>query len=219
VGTTASPIVFTSINDNSVGGTTGTGSPAAEDWTGITVATTGSLDIEGATLGFAKTAINESGGSTSNVVINGNLFESNDTAVSLSTSVTTNARITSNSFLGNAVAIDASSNWTTATAGAFTCGYVPTMMATGNTFGPSHLAGPLVSAADYAAITSGSAASSFNLPIQTYPSDWTSSLAVGTTDTTAWSVQPCINVVAPSKSYVAIAVPLNFSGSPIIPVG
>ena len=34
-GTSAKPITFTSINDNSVGGTTGTGSPSADDWYGI----------------------------------------------------------------------------------------------------------------------------------------------------------------------------------------
>ncbi|MGC9356852.1 MAG: hypothetical protein ACP5GX_03255, partial [Anaerolineae bacterium] len=34
-GTGASPIIFTSINDHSVGGETGTGSPAGADWSGI----------------------------------------------------------------------------------------------------------------------------------------------------------------------------------------
>ena len=37
VGTTASPIVFTSVNDNTVGGTTGSGNPAAGNWEGIEV--------------------------------------------------------------------------------------------------------------------------------------------------------------------------------------
>jgi len=32
VGTASEPITFTSINDNSVGGATGSGAPAAEEW-------------------------------------------------------------------------------------------------------------------------------------------------------------------------------------------
>ncbi|HMJ72856.1 MAG TPA: hypothetical protein VK471_05755, partial [Solirubrobacterales bacterium] len=35
IGTAAAPITFTSINDNSIGGTTGSGSPHAGDWRGI----------------------------------------------------------------------------------------------------------------------------------------------------------------------------------------
>jgi hypothetical protein len=46
VATTANPIIFTSVNDNSVGGIAGTGSPAAGDWPGISV--TGSVTMKGA---------------------------------------------------------------------------------------------------------------------------------------------------------------------------
>ena len=35
VGTAASPVTFTSVNDNSVGGSTGTGTPKPADWAGI----------------------------------------------------------------------------------------------------------------------------------------------------------------------------------------
>jgi hypothetical protein len=45
VGTEGEPVTFTSINDNSVGGVTGSGSPGREDWDGI-YADGGSVDIE-----------------------------------------------------------------------------------------------------------------------------------------------------------------------------
>jgi len=45
-GTVANPITFTSINDNTVGGATGTGNPAPGDWSGIGAAGAGNLDLE-----------------------------------------------------------------------------------------------------------------------------------------------------------------------------
>ena len=57
VGTSAAPIVFTSINDNSVGGVTGSGSPAAGDWGGIEVSGAGSVDLEDTTIAYAATAL------------------------------------------------------------------------------------------------------------------------------------------------------------------
>jgi hypothetical protein len=51
VGTASQPITFTSINDNTVGGTTGSGHPAAGDWGEIEV-DGGSLDIEHATIEY-----------------------------------------------------------------------------------------------------------------------------------------------------------------------
>jgi hypothetical protein len=59
-GTGSAPVVFTSVNDNSVGGDTGSGSPAAADWSGISV-NGGSIDIEYATLEYAATAVSFSG--------------------------------------------------------------------------------------------------------------------------------------------------------------
>ena len=62
VGTASEPITFTSINDNSVGGITGSGKPAAGDWGGHYAATywgdtaptnAGSIDLEHAKVSYA----------------------------------------------------------------------------------------------------------------------------------------------------------------------
>ena len=52
-GTTPSDLIFTSLRDNSVGGTTGSGSPAAGNWYGISVDAGGRLDLSGFTLKYA----------------------------------------------------------------------------------------------------------------------------------------------------------------------
>ena len=53
VGTASEPITFTSINDNSIGGITGSGKPAAGDWGGIYAGTPGSVDVEHANVSYA----------------------------------------------------------------------------------------------------------------------------------------------------------------------
>jgi hypothetical protein len=62
-GTAASPVVFTSTNDSTVGGVTGTGSPSAGDWDGIWI-DDGSADIEHATISYASDAVSASDTST-----------------------------------------------------------------------------------------------------------------------------------------------------------
>ena len=57
VGTKAEPITLTSINDNSVGGATGSRSPATGDWDGIAAESGATLDIEHATVAYAVEAV------------------------------------------------------------------------------------------------------------------------------------------------------------------
>jgi len=60
VGTASSPITFTSFNDNSIGGTTGSGSPAAGNWADVTVTGSGSIDLEHAAVDYSAYGVNVS---------------------------------------------------------------------------------------------------------------------------------------------------------------
>lgn len=53
--------MFTSINGNSIGGATGTGTPTVNDWAGIYPNGAGSADIEHATIEYANIAIKAGG--------------------------------------------------------------------------------------------------------------------------------------------------------------
>ena len=57
VGSAASPIVFTSINDDSVGGATGTGKPAAGDGYGIDTSAGGTINLEYADVDYGNLGV------------------------------------------------------------------------------------------------------------------------------------------------------------------
>ena len=65
VGAFGLPVVFTSVNDNTVGGVTGNGTPTSGDWQGIIVASGGSVDIENAVIRYANIAVNVPAGTVS----------------------------------------------------------------------------------------------------------------------------------------------------------
>jgi hypothetical protein len=62
-GTAQAPVVFTSVNDSSVGGSTGTGTPAPADWNGVQVSSGGTLSLTSAMLSYAASpAVSNNGG-------------------------------------------------------------------------------------------------------------------------------------------------------------
>jgi hypothetical protein len=179
-------------------------------------------------MSYAGTAINVSGGSGETLVFNNNTFTDNGTAISTSAATTTNEQIENNSFVNNNQAIHALSNWSTigATVGqvGISCFYLPTVLATGNTFGPNHSPTPLLSQDDYntsiGASALGALAAAFGVPsVQDYPDGWIGTTQPSQTDTVNVEHMLCIDAVVPASSYVALATPLNFAGDVIIPVG
>jgi hypothetical protein len=227
VGTSSDPIVFTSINDPSVGGATGSGDPLPGDWAGIGGTTTASLDVSHATIEYSgngsdnppgegdPAAIDVSGGSNSTIVVNNDTFNDNYTGVSVSAAVGTNASITNNTFdSGNTYSINAESNWEPATVGEIPCAYLPTMTATGNTFyqeGSSSGSSPdpLVSSSDYFFIQAASADEDSS------PEGWTDNIEMGSSDvltSSTWNaLLPCDDALDPENAWFEVATPLNWS--------
>ena len=203
-GTSASPITFTSINDNSVGGSTGSGAPAAGDWRGIYLGSSSTLDLENATVEYGGTSVDST--TASSLTVQDNHFASNGTAVTISATVGTNAAIHKNWFDGNARSLNGSAIWDPIETDVEGCQYVPTMSATGNYFGPSKVTTPLLAQAEYDTIqlvlaTPGT---------KTWPDGWTDDLAVGTTDSVSWATLPC-QLADQTTPVFDVATPFQFS--------
>ena len=83
-GTASNPATFTSINDNSVGGATGSGSPGVGDWGGIHVDDGGTVDLLGTTITFGSTALSVAEGAEAAVhgrIVNDTVGVSSNTYV------------------------------------------------------------------------------------------------------------------------------------------
>lgn len=93
VGTSAARITFTSVNDNSIGGATGSGSPQAGDWAGISVGTTwvylaadnpaSVLDLEYATVDYGASPI--SGQNSKAIVVHSSIAHGINEGIALLT--------------------------------------------------------------------------------------------------------------------------------------
>ncbi len=203
VGSSMSPITFTSTNDNSVGGTTGSGSPAAGDWAGITVSGTGSIDMEHDRMDYAGSAISTV--SDSEVVVENGRFDHNNYALRIDATVGTNAAIHGNWFDGNDVSIDASSDWSPVNP---VCEFVPTISADGNVYGTSESTSAPVSQSDYDEIQ----AEMLQPDTETYPDGWTDDIVAGTSDIVqGWlGSLPCATPPDGAPVCDVLGIPLNF---------
>ena len=200
VGTEAEPITFTSINDNAIGGTTGSGTPARGEWAGIEVGGSGALDIANASISYASTAIASTSDAKlkigSTATPNLTRFVDNGTALDIAATPGfpgTNAAIHGNWFDGNGAALDGSSDWDPGDLSPFApCQYIPSMSATGNTYGIAQSSKPYLSPSDYDELTAALVASLG----EESPDGWTGDITKGTsdattTDTITWADLPC----------------------------
>ena len=85
MGLGTAPVVFTSVNDNTVGGATGSGSPAPGDYfAAIDVDGGGSVDVTDASFSYAQDGIGPGAGASSvSVSVSGGSFDHDDQGVDL----------------------------------------------------------------------------------------------------------------------------------------
>jgi hypothetical protein len=162
VGTSGSPITITSIEDNSVGGTTGNGTPAPGDWQGIQVSGSASIDLEHANVDYTSTGVSAT--TSAHVTVEDDKLQENVTALDINATLGTNAAIHGNWFDQNAVALAGSSDWDPVDTGLTPCQYVPSMSATENLYGAKREIIPYVSTAELATIYAAFAAGALESP-------------------------------------------------------
>ncbi len=150
VGTAKEPITFTSIDDNSVGGETGTGKPKADDWSGIDAVPSAqgnpTIELVHAKVAYAATGLDAT--TNNDVTVESDTLTHNSTALDVHATLGTNAAIHHNWFDETEVALAGSSDWnpTEITVGLFgsPCRDVPEMSATENEYGAERLSEPFL---------------------------------------------------------------------------
>jgi hypothetical protein len=216
VGTAAEPITFTSINDNTIGGKTGSGTPAQGEWQGISAGNEGEVDLAHVTIDYATTGL--SSATDKHVTVRSDVFAHNSTALDISATVGTNAAIHETWFDENGVALAGSSDW----AGVEpmldgipieSCRYVPGISATGNTFGPKSRDEPFISASEKGDIEN------WQLVPETaeWSEEWTRLVEAGENDRIEWSVLPCQSVdvetgLPSGPPHIVVGIPFELGG-------
>ena len=214
VGTAQNPITFTSFNDNTVGGTTGSGSPARGDWSGIAVqGTSASGTFEYIDGNYAGTFLSAS--TKGILTVEYDKFQGNGTSLSLNASYDlftlsgSNFAIHYNWFDGNVTSITATSTWSPVNPA---CEYLPLISADGNKFGPQMGLKPMVSADELISLQAEA------LVTQTYPDGWVDNLVAGTSDLIGGSLTfPCSTPPVGDPSCAILALPLNFDTGIVLP--
>jgi hypothetical protein len=216
VGTEAEPITFTSINDNTIGGKTGSGTPAQGEWQGISAGNEGEVDLAHATIDYATTGL--SSATDKHVTVRSDVFAHNSTALDISATLGTNAAIHETWFDENGVALAGSSDWTGVEPmldgiPIESCRYVPGISATGNTFGPKSRDEPFISASEKGDIEN------WQLVPETaeWPEEWTRLVEAGENDRIEWSVLPCqpvdVETGLPSgPPHIVVGIPFELGG-------
>ncbi len=194
VGTAAQPIVFTSINNNSIGGDTGSGTPAEGDWYGLYTDGEGSVDLEHVKLSYATTGLAAT--TNKHVTVESDIFAHNNTALDISATVGTNAAIHETWFDENGMALDGSSDWEPIEP----CQYIPSMSATGNEYGPLKGSKPFISKSESEEILAALAVPETE--------DQLPETEVGETDRITWSALGC-QPLDEDHPHVVLATPFD----------